>query len=322
MFVSTVSKHLRRTTVATAVATALAVAGPPVAQGQATSSDPHAAHADQDAAKPLAAQLDELRTKVAKLEAALKQSHQSSATTGGGMAGMGGMSGMGMGGGMGSMSSAQGGGGMMGMGGMGGGGMPMMGGMGGQGMSGMGSMASGQGMSGGSGMSGGGMSGMSGGGTSATGMGGMGMGRMGRMPGGGAMQMPSALPGFPGASHIYHIGATGFFLDHAEHLSLTSEQQAGLNRAKEQALLAQATAERATQGAEQELWTLTASDQPDAGKIEAMVRKVEALRGDRRLAFIRAVGDAAELLTDEQRQLLLGSAVPDSNGPGGQKPSK
>ena len=33
------------------------------------------------------------------------------------------------------------------------------------------------------------------------------------------MSMPSALPGFPGQSHLYHIGATGFFLDHPEHIT-------------------------------------------------------------------------------------------------------
>jgi Spy/CpxP family protein refolding chaperone len=58
------------------------------------------------------------------------------------------------------------------------------------------------------------------------------------------------------------------------------------------------------------LWELTAADQPDAAKIEAKVREVEKLRGDQRLAFIRAVGEAAQVLTDEQRKVLLGFAQP------------
>ena len=48
----------------------------------------------------------------------------------------------------------------------------------------------------------------------------------------------SALPGFPGASHLYHIGATGFFLDHPEHITLSADQQVALNKIKDQALLA------------------------------------------------------------------------------------
>jgi hypothetical protein len=116
----------------------------------------------------------------------------------------------------------------------------------------------------------------------------------------------SALPGFPGASHLYHIGATGFFLDHPQHIALTTEQQAALNKAKEQTLLAKSTADRAIQQAEQELWTLTAADQPDATAIQAKIAAIGKLTGDQRLAFIRAVGDASKVLTDEQRKALTG----------------
>ena len=147
----------------------------------------------------------------------------------------------------------------------------------------------------------GGMAKMSGGG-----------GMMGMMGMGGNMAaMPqSALPGFPGASHLYHLGATGFFLDHPQHIALTTEQQAGLNKAKEQALLAKSAADRALEQAEQELWTLTAADQPDAAKIEAKLAEIGKLTSDERLAFIRTVGDASKLLTDEQRKALTGFAPP------------
>jgi hypothetical protein len=133
---------------------------------------------------------------------------------------------------------------------------------------------------------------------------------MGGMKGMGGMSMPSALPGFPGASHIYHIGATDFFLDHADQIKLTTREEADLNRIKEKALLDQATSQRRIDEAEQELWTLTASDRPDATKIEAKVRQIEKLRGEQRVAFIRAIGEAAKVLTDEQRQALLGHAKP------------
>ena len=141
----------------------------------------------------------------------------------------------------------------------------------------------------------------------------MGMGTMSSSAA--ATMSQSALPGFPGHSHLYHIGATGFFLDHPQHIALTIEQQAALNKAKEQALLAKSTADRAVEQAEQALWTLTAADQPDATQIEAKIREIEKLRGDERLAFIHAVGDASKLITEEQRKILTGFAAPVSASP-------
>jgi Spy/CpxP family protein refolding chaperone len=138
-----------------------------------------------------------------------------------------------------------------------------------------------------------------------------GMMGMDAMGGGTAAAMPdSALPGFPGASHLYHIGATGFFLDHAEHITLTTEQQVALNKIKDQALLAKSAADRAIEQAEQELGKLTAAEQPDIGKTEAKVREIAKMNGDERLAFIRAVGEAAKLLTADQRKILTGFAPP------------
>jgi Spy/CpxP family protein refolding chaperone len=150
--------------------------------------------------------------------------------------------------------------------------------------------------------------GMSGGGMGMekmemAGMMGMGGGSMGAMS-------QSALPGFPGASHLYHIGATDFFLDHSQHITLTTEQQAAINKVKEQALLAKSTADRAKEQAEQELWMLTAADQPDATAIKAKIAEIEKLAGDERFSFIRAVGDASKFLTDEQRKSLTGFAPP------------
>jgi len=232
-----------------------------------------------DASKDLAAQVRALQAKIARLEAALNQGHKG---TSAGMPDAGGMAGMPMG--MMGLSSREGmdRDQMMSM--M----QQMMGGM--KGMEGR-------------------MPGMMDMGM----MGGKGMQMMGGMKGMGGMSMPSALPGFPGASHIYHVGATGFFLDHPEHLQLTTQQQANLNRIKEKALLEQASIQRKIDEAEQEVWTLTASDQPDAAKIEAKVRAIEKLRGDQRLAFIRAVGEAAKVLTEEQRQALLGHTKPQAH---------
>ncbi len=118
--------------------------------------------------------------------------------------------------------------------------------------------------------------------------------------------MPSALPGQPGASHLYHVGATGFFLDHAQQLALTPEQQMKLNRLKEKALLDRATQQRGIDQAEQELYLLTGADQPDLGQIRAKIAEIEKLRAEQRLNFIRAVGEATNVLTHDQHRVLLG----------------
>jgi Spy/CpxP family protein refolding chaperone len=190
---------------------------------------------------------------------------------------------MGQGGGMSAMGNR-------GMGMMGGGGMRMM-----DGMMGM--------------MSQGGMAGSQGTGMTdddeMTGMGAMGKAKGMAM---GKMKMSSSLPGFPGASHLYHIGAEGFFLNHDVHITLTADQRSRLAHIKEKALLGSSSCGRKVEEAEQELWELTASDTPDADAVESKVREIEKLRGDQRLQFIRAVGEAAKVLSEEQRQVLVGAA--------------
>lgn len=258
-------------------------------------------------------QLQQLRDKVATLEAAVAQGRQGGRAT----AGPGGVApeiGMGM----------MGDGGMMGQGGMG---MGMMGGeMGrrgeGMGMMGQGGMGGRQGMSGGMGMGSGMGMGMMGGGGMMGGEGMMGMGAMGQAKrmGMGSMGMATSLPGFPGISHLYHIGADGFFLNHVEHISLSADQRKKLNRIKEKALLGGSSCDRKVEEAEQELWELTASDAPDAAAIEAKVREIEKHRADQRLAFIRAVGEAAKVLTDDQRRALAGTVTETSSRPATAKP--
>ena len=137
------------------------------------------------------------------------------------------------------------------------------------------------------------------------------MGRMrGAMkgrPGMSSLAPASQLPGFPGASHLYHVGSTGFFLDHPQHITLSTQQQTALNRIKEKSLLDGANSARRIEDAEQEMWLLTAADVPDGAKIEAKVRAIESSRGDQRMAFIRAVGEAGKVLTADQQTALLGT---------------
>lgn len=295
------------------------------ALGQSPNSDQHdpSKHAAPPGAagaapdSPLAAELAQLRDKVAALEAALARSRLGDVPPAGGM-GMMDEGEMGPMAGAAGMTAMPGGSGMAqdarvapryrdclschstrptgplpashlaAPGGMGGGMMEMMG---------MGRM--GQGGRPGMGMSDDAM---------------MGMGAMGRTGGmaTGSMDLGSNLPGFPGASHLYHIGADGFFLNHDAHITLSAGQRKELNRIKEKALLGGSSFARKVEEAEQELWELTASDTPDAGAIEEKVREIETLRGDQRLAFIRAVGSAAEVLTAEQRERLVGVEAADA----------
>lgn len=287
-------------TVVTVIALSAPHSGSAQVAAQSGPSKPTAAsetdHAAHSVTQPsLADQLRKLQDKVARLEAALKQNHTGQSDPAGGMQGMSGMS-------SGSKMSM--------------GGMKMGGGMM-KGKSSMGmqdkSMLAGKGMSGGMmsgmGMGGGLMKSMSGMGMMGGGMKGMGM--MGQQPGMGSMSMPTALPGYPGASHIYHIGSTEFFLDHPQHITLSTEQQTKLNGIKEQSLLKQDEFNRGIEAAEQQLWKLTSSDEPDVSKIDASVRVIEKLRGDQRIAFIRSVGEAAGVLTAEQRKVLVGQLPAD-----------
>ena len=149
----------------------------------------------------------------------------------------------------------------------------------------------------------GGMGGMSGGGRA-------GMGGSAAQPAGGmaGMNAPSsAMPGQPGASHLYHIGSTGFFLNHPQHITLTQDQKMTLNRLKEQAMLDRASTQRRIDQEEQELYALTGADQPDTSKIQAKVAEIEKLRGDQRMNFILAVGEATKVLTYDQRLALMGT---------------
>ncbi|MGC1480194.1 MAG: periplasmic heavy metal sensor [Chthoniobacterales bacterium] len=143
------------------------------------------------------------------------------------------------------------------------------------------------------------------------GMGGMQM--MGAM--GDTSSMKSALPGFPGASHLYHVGSTGFFLDHEEHITLSPEQTKALEEIAEKSHLEQAATDRQIAEANQTLFTLTGADQPDAEKIDAGITKIENLAAARRRAFIRQVGEAAKLLTEDQRKVLVGQPMPDASTP-------
>ncbi|MBX3323885.1 MAG: hypothetical protein KF757_12945 [Phycisphaeraceae bacterium] len=275
----------------------IAVASPVLAQQDANSAHakhsehaPSPAHESSDVLTEIAA----LRAQVAQLQAMLQRGHGEQApsdTSAMGsadrmMSGMGDKKRMksGMGGGGGEMKGMSGGG-MQGMGDM----NRMMSGMGGDGMK---------------GMSGGGMQGMMGKGPAP----------MAVASDSGELAVRSDLPGFPGASHIYHIGATGFFLDHPEHIDLSTEQITRLNEMKTAAMLEQSGMDRRIEEQEEVIWSLTGAAAPNIGRIEEELLTVGRLRAGKRLAFIRAVGEAAQVLTQEQRDQLIGLGSGDMPG--------
>ncbi len=131
-------------------------------------------------------------------------------------------------------------------------------------------------------------------------------------PGMAGMSGPSsAMPGQPGASHLLHMGSTGFFLNHSQHITVTADQKSKLNRIKEKAMLDQASEQRKIDQGEQELYTLTGADQLDNSKVQAKIGEIEKLRTGQRMNFIQAVGEASNVLTHDQHLALMGT-MPDS----------
>lgn len=331
MFLSTIRAPSRAS--AMLGASVLLFSGAMTSYAQAP-ADPHAQHATAAAAgqnnQQLMNQIAELRAQVARLQAAVQQTgpgNKSNANSGMPTGTAGKSRSMGAMGGMAPASNAampSGGGGMGmmgnkgGMGGMapggkaamppGGGGMGMMddkGEMGGMSTGGQDSMpsapASAMGM-----CCMGEMGGMSGG--AGGGMSGMGGGATPRGGGMAAMSSPSsAMPGQSGASHLYHVGSTGFFLNHSQHITLTADQKYTLNRLKERAMLDRASGQRKIDQAEQELYTLTGADQLDNSKVQGKIGEIEKLRAEQRMNFIRAVGEASNVLTHDQHQALMGT---------------
>lgn len=122
------------------------------------------------------------------------------------------------------------------------------------------------------------------------------------------------------------MGATGFFLDHPEHITLSTEQRTALESIKVKAERDQAVLRQQIEKAEGEVWALTGSERPDSLAIDAKIRTVEKLRSQKRLAYIQLVGEAAKVLTEDQRKQLAGleqvkpaAPVPAPGAPGAGK---
>jgi len=122
--------------------------------------------------------------------------------------------------------------------------------------------------------------------------------------------MQAAMPAQPlmkeaGPPALLHIGAKGFFLDLPQTFTPRADQAKMLTDIKERTTMDMMAADKNIQRAEQQLWKLTASDHPDLAEIEIKTREIEKLRGNQRIAFIRSVSEAANLLTVGQREAIL-----------------
>jgi hypothetical protein len=148
-------------------------------------------------------------------------------------------------------------------------------------------------------------------------MGGMESPPMEQMPSSDAMAdtssdaMPEPLPAFAGAPELYHMGATGFFLDHPEHIALSPQQRKALETIKASTQKDQLRYQQQIAAVENDVWSLTGMEEPDAAAIEQKIREIEALRTKQRMAFIEAVGKAATTLSISQRKQLVGQAAPE-----------
>lgn len=127
---------------------------------------------------------------------------------------------------------------------------------------------------------------------------------------------PGALPK---KSHLLHLGVAEFYLNHKAHLALTSDQQARLKASRAEARAQWLEDEERIQALEVRLWELTGAEPTSLEGVAAVVLEIAGRRADQRLAYVRAVSEAAGLLTAQQRKRLLGvrsSAAPPA-GEGG-----
>lgn len=132
---------------------------------------------------------------------------------------------------------------------------------------------------------------------------------MGRMKPAKTDSVINNLPGFSGALHLYHLGAENFFLDSGD---LADAQQQQLQQLQARWQLTDQKLNENIELSEQHLWQLTSEGAPVFSEIEATIKAIENFKVKQRLGFIQMVGEAATLLTDEQRQQLTADNSPAS----------
>ncbi len=113
------------------------------------------------------------------------------------------------------------------------------------------------------------------------------------------MDMASA----PKPQSLYSVGGEGFFLDQSQ-VNLSVEQIQRLGQIRDRTVQGRNAAEQKIRQAEEALWKETSAAKPVQPAITTQVREIERMRADMRLALILAVGEAADVLTAEQRKMI------------------
>lgn len=134
--------------------------------------------------------------------------------------------------------------------------------------------------------------------------------KMGGMSGGGMASMKGkSMVGAKSAEapHLLHIGATDFFLDHAQHIGLNSDQKMSLQMIKSKAMQQRATSQKAIDVGQEELWQLTSADQPDTAQIDSKVAEIAKEKGDQQAAFIHSVTEASDVLSPQEKEAVVKS---------------
>tara|TARA_R110002073_G_C9423207_1_gene576181 strand:- start:948 stop:1628 length:681 start_codon:yes stop_codon:yes gene_type:complete len=119
------------------------------------------------------------------------------------------------------------------------------------------------------------------------------------------------LPGNSNAPHLYHLGETSFFLDHAELMGLNQQQMKQLENLKQTWFSHSKQITKDIDALEEQLWQLTAEGKPDAKKIEDKIRQITVLQANLRIDFIRKVGEAVSVLSPDQVKALIVSNTVD-----------
>lgn len=104
---------------------------------------------------------------------------------------------------------------------------------------------------------------------------------------------------------LLHLGADDFFLDHADQIGLSNDQKASLAHVKAGAMARKNSSQETIDAAEAELWRMTGANQPNTLEIDRKVQQIAKMRADQQSAYIHAVSDAAKQLTPEQKEALL-----------------
>ena len=117
------------------------------------------------------------------------------------------------------------------------------------------------------------------------------------------------LPATLGVAHLYHLAADSFFLDQANAVGLTDEQQKKLTALKEHAAVAFAATQRRVRQGEKELWVLVCSEAPDNAKMELKVAEIARLGGQQRMDYIRTLEAAVAVLSNLQRKAVASQKV-------------